>query len=1011
MSADKPVCATCAQVIIGITGAGPSPPVSPPVRTPPQTTYGHPDFVPQTPGPQTFFRAPATSTGSAVQSPTVERGVVYSPSDYGSSSPPPERDRAMAMTSSGRHITFPLGFQSLRVVPEDPFSDSDRVSAPHGFASPGADDPATIAARIKSGSFPNNAGPRSGSMHRLGRDSHAISGPVLDTSPPPAIRHWGAHMIDAVPDPPFLAAALRGEGDGPSLETAIKYVPFTEPAKHIHPAAVGVIRITNIPYATSKPEIIAAIGRNVRIIAQPPGTPFNAIHIIMDRGTGKTLDCFVEVEDKNEAQNAVNNFQSRRSRGRAPRVGDRHINIEVSSVEVLMKRLFPKANCIQWWGAIPVAYQPSEEYNSGFQGFVTIEELSQLLKHADNPTRSPFTNRAVNRAYETLISMLFKYPWYKPEMITFRERAALFKTTCQMLKALLKFVGNGVDPVQLTQPLLQELVCAALTVPFGHKDKYAIAEMVHQAGFGHLIASIGYQPMTEHSKHWPFEVLDKKAGVRNEVFYWYASQLHKSTTVDVSLDITDEEAVDLSTNPFGALKVRYPCDIRRMTLAEVTDNEWDTITRSLYHVLKKFSPVQKQLTASSSDVPALPEDASKKALIVKGKAQNLSPVSPVQSEAGGVLLGLGDRSLSSGLLSNASAKTATSGGLARSTSVQNGWVPYRPQRTNDGFDSIAERLASVNVGTRRVTSPAAHQEGIQPQTAWSPTSSEDSVTGNPDLGSPIPAPRRGLSTNRFYDKRAGFIGPAGYYMGFSSKNNSPVKSGSQGGKSAFDPAPGAHLRKPVGTTSGMDPMKQRDPSSQPNAGNAYHEAPTHGSKRSIYELPAESKPFPTFELPAQFSGGLKAPNLTAAPGTTTNRAPSPPRSPLFTRISEHFPSLGSMPLQAVLGRSKRSTSPNKLTKTRLAENTDASAQSSKSSGSLNPGATPFTSPLEGLGANVPRSSIPGTSGGVKVEKQTGRLSFAQIAAKRGITIGGKEKEKKDAKGKGIVKEADQGWDP
>lgn len=108
----------------------------------------------------------------------------------------------------------------------------------------------------------------------------------------------------------------------------------------------------------------------------------------MERVTSKTLDCFVEFVDLGEAVSAVNRFENNRQGGRG-RLGQRHVDVELSTQDQLMKELFPKAKNVQWDGSRPriIPRDPNDPYNSGFQGFIIKEELIMLLKHVESPQR------------------------------------------------------------------------------------------------------------------------------------------------------------------------------------------------------------------------------------------------------------------------------------------------------------------------------------------------------------------------------------------------------------------------------------------------------------------------------------------------------------------------------------------------------------------------------------------------------------------------------------------------
>ena len=114
------------------------------------------------------------------------------------------------------------------------------------------------------------------------------------------------------------------------------------------------------------------------------GTP---IHILMERHTAKTLDCYIEFISFAEAMNFVNACSNRKSMGHPPRIGERIIGVELSSQDMLMKSLFPNARNISWAGGHPRLIENTQNELSGgtFRGFITGEELLHLAKHAERP--------------------------------------------------------------------------------------------------------------------------------------------------------------------------------------------------------------------------------------------------------------------------------------------------------------------------------------------------------------------------------------------------------------------------------------------------------------------------------------------------------------------------------------------------------------------------------------------------------------------------------------------------
>jgi hypothetical protein len=100
----------------------------------------------------------------------------------------------------------------------------------------------------------------------------------------------------------------------------------------------------------------------------------------MERVTSKTNDAYVEFMSMQAAVSAVEKHQKTVAGGRLSRLGDRPIDVELSSQSALMKDLFPLAKGVRWEGPVPVVLQdhPSEPWKC-FKGFITEEEVSIRL--------------------------------------------------------------------------------------------------------------------------------------------------------------------------------------------------------------------------------------------------------------------------------------------------------------------------------------------------------------------------------------------------------------------------------------------------------------------------------------------------------------------------------------------------------------------------------------------------------------------------------------------------------
>jgi len=145
--------------------------------------------------------------------------------------------------------------------------------------------------------------------------------------------------------------------------------------------------LSQIPYGTTRNEVVAFLGHNAPLVRYPAHTSYFGIHIIMDRPTAKSMDCYVEYEREEHAQLAASRFNDQTRIGKRARLGDRQVRVELSSQEQLMKELFPKAKCVVWKGQEPLITFPNDEHSSGFKGFITSEEMVMTIRWAENPGR------------------------------------------------------------------------------------------------------------------------------------------------------------------------------------------------------------------------------------------------------------------------------------------------------------------------------------------------------------------------------------------------------------------------------------------------------------------------------------------------------------------------------------------------------------------------------------------------------------------------------------------------
>lgn len=143
------------------------------------------------------------------------------------------------------------------------------------------------------------------------------------------------------------------------------------------------------------------------------------VHIIMERVTSKTHDAYVEFVTLHDAMKAVEKHSRGPGKGKPSRLGDRPVEVELSSQAMLMKDLFPLAAGIFWDGSKPniKASTEGEPWND-FKGFITEEEMTMLVKHVEIPQRVsrtlPLLSSPLLPQYSMLLTLLFSCSLLSP---------------------------------------------------------------------------------------------------------------------------------------------------------------------------------------------------------------------------------------------------------------------------------------------------------------------------------------------------------------------------------------------------------------------------------------------------------------------------------------------------------------------------------------------------------------------------------------------------------------------
>ncbi|KAL1956397.1 hypothetical protein VTO42DRAFT_7380 [Malbranchea cinnamomea] len=312
--------------------------------------------------------------------------------------------------------------------------------------------------------------------------------------------------------------------------TALDAMVFLEAAvdngaKYNQPPKWGVLKITNIPYSMTKEEVTCLMGKNAKLLPPELGNP---IHIIMERSTAKTMDCYVEFLTPADAMEALR-YVNGGLPSHPPRLGSRFVHVEMSSQDELLRALFPRAKYLVWREGIPFVLENTDPYSTGYQGLFTSEEIYNVVRHAEFPRRAPFAEKCPQRTYENMISTLYKFPWYATTLYTVEDRNTLFYALINQLKALLPLVKRK-KTLGLNERLLDDLLFAGLRCPvFNERQKFALYKA---AGRDPKVA------MPISSVCWPFDTLIRKpSATEGQVTQLAQFLAQTSKLVDLGSDI------------------------------------------------------------------------------------------------------------------------------------------------------------------------------------------------------------------------------------------------------------------------------------------------------------------------------------------------------------------------------------------------------------------------------------------------------------------------------------------
>lgn len=115
------------------------------------------------------------------------------------------------------------------------------------------------------------------------------------------------------------------------------------------------------------------------------------IHIIMEKPTGKTMDCYVELRDQEAARQCVKRFEYGPMPGQTAKIGNRNVSLDLSNQAELSKAIFPRSRYVDFdilTGRPRImSHEEDLSWSEGFRGYFTQEEIYGVTRFAENPAR------------------------------------------------------------------------------------------------------------------------------------------------------------------------------------------------------------------------------------------------------------------------------------------------------------------------------------------------------------------------------------------------------------------------------------------------------------------------------------------------------------------------------------------------------------------------------------------------------------------------------------------------
>ena len=281
----------------------------------------------------------------------------------------------------------------------------------------------------------------------------------------------------------------------------------------------------------------------------------------------------------------------------------------------LMASVFPRAKCVVWNGQEPQIIKPAAGHLSPFDGFLNTEEFYNIKEYIGDVKRSRYAVEHIQRAYEDVITIINKYPWWRVELYVAAERDKVANLAVHVVGRLADLLKdeNSTIPNELTLELLEELLTVSLSCPaFNENQRLVIYKASNE------LVGMPRWVSLRLARWWPFEALTRRDDTSEGLLGWYANLIKEFTVQQTSAEAVNGDA------PKAELLRKHQHDLFG-TMAESRPS------KKFLEVLMMQSVIEHEQCIMSSYLYAAAEELAQRS----GRLQPMMPNSSSYAQSAG----------------------------------------------------------------------------------------------------------------------------------------------------------------------------------------------------------------------------------------------------------------------------------------------------------------------------------------------------------------------------------------